>query len=130
MKSTFEAVGFCKYCKESRMVEAPEDATQEQLDQLATDECTCQGAYAEREREQQHEYAVYEIENIIKPRSEAAAVIFRDNIENIQMGKIKQITATVITPESGDKWTLLIKRGKDGLTISAKTTFEAKTEVF
>lgn len=122
--------GYCKFCGEGRMVDALEDSTQEWLNQLATDECTCKEAYAERERAQQRESAECEIERIIAPRSASAAEIFRRQMENIQRGLIKEIVFKVIAPESKDKWTLAIRRTAGGLNITAKTTFTEDIDIY
>lgn len=52
-----ETSGFCRYCKQSRIVMAPENATQEELSELATKECNCKEAEYQRKRDMQFKAA-------------------------------------------------------------------------
>ena len=53
MSKLKESQGFCKYCKQAVMIQAPEDATQEQLNKIASKECSCKEADYQRKRELQ-----------------------------------------------------------------------------
>lgn len=53
MSKLIESTGFCKYCKQAVMIKASEDATQEELNDIASKECNCKEAEYQRKREMQ-----------------------------------------------------------------------------
>lgn len=117
--------GHCRYCYDAKMIEVPQTARQETVNEIVTAECTCAKAKEQRERIAQRKSADYQIEQIIKPRSETAANLMYDAIEAIQMGHIRKITI-----ETPDKWTVSMQRTPSGIRINAKTTYIEEEEVY
>lgn len=58
-------IGFCRYCNNQRMVEVPDDATEELINQEATATCDCYRAKAEREKEYQKEACIANIDDML-----------------------------------------------------------------
>ena len=117
--------GTCKYCRQEKMIEGYDSLTQEAADAIATEECTCKAATKERERVQQRTAVAYQIEQIIEPRSAAAAGILREAIEVMQLGNVKKLTIT-----TADKWTLSMQRTANGIKVSAQTTYTEEEDVY
>ena len=68
MKKLKESTGTCKYCKQAAMIKAPEDTTQEELDEIATKECSCEQAQFQRKREMRFEAAKTYLENVLNEK--------------------------------------------------------------
>ena len=107
------------------MIEGYDHLTQEAADAIATEECTCKAATKERDRVQQRTAVAYQIEQIIEPRSAAAAGIIRDAIEAMQLGNIKKLTVN-----TADKWSLSMTRSANGIKVSAQTTYTEEEDVY
>lgn len=63
--------GFCKYCGQSKMIEADEDMSQEIVDEMVTEDCNCDNAAKARSKKQRME----KIENFVNDH-------FRDDTQD------------------------------------------------
>lgn len=50
IRKIIKAMGFCKYCNQARMVEAPDGSAPDDLNNIASEECECNVARREREK--------------------------------------------------------------------------------
>lgn len=67
MKETKVRYGQCRYCGETRIVEnADPDVEQDDIDMIATEECSCPKAKAKRNEANQKRQAEYYIEELTK----------------------------------------------------------------
>ena len=105
-------VGICEYCGEPRNVEAEEYDTDRRADQLATEQCTCEGAMLAREKREQAENCRKNIEEMIAGKHPEVAEIFERCTEPMQQ---KIFASAKIDIGDGRKAT--IKSTKDGLKI-------------
>ena len=96
--------GYCNYCKDGRMVEVSDDATQEQINEVVTEQCRCAMASRVRERRNQKEK--------LQENYPAIAKVFKDNIDAIQDNKIKKITINT----TGNQ-TARMSKTKDGIKV-------------
>lgn len=55
-------LGYCKYCHDRRMVDVPDDATDDEINKAATLDCDCPGAKLARKKEYQREACTEYIE--------------------------------------------------------------------
>lgn len=104
--------GFCIYCKEGMMIEVPDDATQEQINEDVTKKCRCIKASRIRERREQRENCIANIEEMLEENYPTIAKVFKDNIEAIQDNKIKKITINT----HGNQ-TARMSKTKDGIKV-------------
>lgn len=89
-------IGRCRFCGQSRIVAAaPDDATQDLLDQIATDECDCDGATQEQSIRYLVDRAEWSINRIVAKRTSAAAAILRAGAEAVARRQIKKISVNV-----------------------------------
>lgn len=70
MSKLKENNGFCKYCKQAVLIQAPDDATQEELNEIATKECSCKEADYQRKREMKVDAASAYIENLFHDKEQ------------------------------------------------------------
>lgn len=52
-----KATGFCKYCNQARIIDAPQGSAPDDLNELATEECDCDDARRAREKKRRMEAA-------------------------------------------------------------------------
>lgn len=114
--------GYCVFCGEARMVEVPEETSQELADQEATNECMCTRAVMIRERANQKEACISNIEALLEPKHREIAEMFKDAIDAIQDTKIKRITVNTY----GNK-TARISKTKDGIKVELEQKQKAET---
>lgn len=114
--------GYCVFCGEARMVEVPEEASQELVDQAATSECMCSRAVMIRERTKQKEACICNIEALLEPKHKEIAEMFKEAIDTIQDAKIKKITVNTY----GNK-TARISKTKDGIKVELEQKSKAET---
>lgn len=101
-------IGFCRYCNNQRMVEVPDDATEELINQEATATCDCYRAKAEREKEYQKEACIANIDDMLGK----IASLLKDSIDAIQASKIKKITVNTHFNQ-----TIRLQKAKDGIKV-------------
>lgn len=104
--------GFCNYCKEGRMVEVSDHATQEQVNQEVTENCRCIMASRVRERKTQKENCITNINEMLQTNYPVIAKVFKDNIDAMQDNKIKKITINT----HGNQ-TARMSKTKDGIKV-------------
>lgn len=121
--------GTCKFCGQVRMVRYAEGKTQEDLDRIATSECSCEGAERERAAAHQESKAQNAIRKVIAQRFPDAAAVLTVAAGPAARGKIKSV---VIGLGGGAKATLVLgKSGELGVKLSETiiTTMEDAVEM-
>lgn len=112
-------IGFCRFCQDQKIVEVPDDATEEMINEEATRTCNCYEARDAREKKYQKGACIANIEEMIKEKHPEIADLLESSIDPIQEGKISKIT--VNTPYNQ---TIRLSRCKDGI----KVELEKKTK--
>lgn len=88
--------GMCRWCGNLRIVKAaPDNATQQELDDIATDECSCDGAKHARTIRYLTESAMRSIDYIVSGRSPEAARILVAGAWAVAAKQIRKITVDV-----------------------------------
>lgn len=105
-------VGICAYCGQARNVSTEEDLDQEQLDELATEQCECPDGYPYRKKKMQREACLENIRELIAEKDPGIAKIFESCINPLQEGEFKSVTI-----DTGYGKKARIKDTKDGLKI-------------
>ena len=105
-------IGFCRFCNNQRMVEVPDDATEELINQEATATCDCYRVKAEREKEHQKEACIANIEEMLGKKYPEIASLLIDSIYAIQASKIKKITENTHLNQ-----TIRRQKAKDGIKV-------------
>lgn len=112
--------GFCRYCNQARMIEAPDGLSAADLDELASQECDCDEATRQRER---------------RAKMEAAGA-WAKNIFSNQNGQLQTVLCAIRSTFEGAIDYVTIKIGKqthkidtdsDGM-IRIRTTFRDSNE--
>ena len=104
--------GYCGFCHQPRMVEISEDATQEQINQAVTEKCGCMMATRIREKKEQKENCIENINEMLEENYPDIAKLFKDSIDIIQDNKIKKITINT----HGNQ-TARMSKTKDGIKV-------------
>ena len=107
-------IGYCKFCKNSIMVDADEDASQYTLNDLATEACKCAGAVHHRKLKHERETAIGIIDSIITQSRPEAAELLKNAIDYIQEDKIKSISIQACSKVKVS----LTKTSKDSLKVT------------
>ena len=68
---TREYAGFCRFCRQARMVHGPDGWNQAQIDNQATAECDCEGAAFERRQQQRLDAALAWAKNMFESEEQA-----------------------------------------------------------
>lgn len=90
------AYGTCKYCGNPRFVmKAPTDATQSEIDAIATDECDCEKAEFERTVRELRGKASSSIAKIVQKTSREAAAVLEMAAESVARGTITKVTIVI-----------------------------------
>ena len=105
-------IGHCRYCGQ---VEMEVDASQEEADIQATEECDCLEAKEARRKRKQAEACERIIETMIAGSYPEIADLLLNSIGNIQEHKFEKLT---IDTGAGKKFA--IKRTKDGIKVEAE----------
>lgn len=111
--------GECKYCGKMRIVAADIDSTVEELNELASEDCDCNGASLARKLHTEAEVARVNIDNLFENEPETAAIL-KEAIEPIQNGKIRKITIAINSKTKAS----LNKTNKDSLIVNRTTTLK------
>lgn len=142
-----QTTGQCKYCGQSVIIHlpegwSPEDKTQGDYDQLATEQCICEGSLSEAQREEQKKRAVermrefYEgriAEMLTEVRNEAQAVYQHEMLtrqQALMMEVVKDVADRVILGASipiteSEVFTIVVKKGGD---LQIKRTYKGSEE--
>ena len=105
-------IGHCKYCHEQKIVEVPEDATQEMANQEATETCDCYGAKETREKEYQKQACIANVYEMLGEKYPEIAELFKGSIDALQTAKIKKITVNTYFNHSARLF-----KCKDGIKV-------------
>lgn len=110
--------GTCKYCKQIRVIEVPDDMLVEQkdLDISATDNCDCPSASWERKRQEKLMLANNKIQELVPFDTEPAR-----NLREVLM-----LTANMLT--KGEIENLSIKNGSSKISMKTTSTGGIKIE--
>lgn len=112
--------GFCRYCNQARMIDAPEGLSAADLNELASEECDCDEATRQRER---------------RAKMEAAGA-WAQNVFSKQDGQLQTVLCAIRSTFEGAIDYVTIKIGKqthkidtdsDGM-IRIRTTFRDSNE--
>ncbi len=113
-------IGFCKYCGQSRIIEAPEGFSAADLNEQASDECDCDEARHQRERRAKME----------------AAGMWAQNMFSKENGQLQTVLCAIRSTFEGSIDYVTIKIGKkthkidtdsDGM-IRIRSTFRDSNE--
>ena len=107
-------IGYCKFCKNSVMVETEGDESQYTLNDLATERCNCAGAAHYRKVKNEKESAIGIVEVLVNKTHPEAAELLKASIDYIQEDKIKSITIQACPKVKVS----LTKTSKDSLKVT------------
>lgn len=116
------AIGYCKYCGQSKMIEVPDSYEQDYIDADVTDKCTCPEATAESKVQQIITHTEFQLKEMFKDNSEAILQKALYMIEPLARNSINKITIGF------GAYTLSMKAKPDKISISLKYTEEDKRE--
>ena len=114
-------MGFCRFCGQGLMVEAKEGYVQDDLDLEATYSCNCSEARKMREREDQRDEALGNIEDLVSQKYPEMAAVLYECVDPVQNGKIKNVA---VSNDEGVKATLAINMGKIKLKLAKTDSWE------
>lgn len=146
-KKQGQTMGTCKHCGQQMVIHLPEDAdpagwTQEDFDATATEQCICEGALSEAQKDEQKKKAVKRMrefyegrigEMLTEVRNEAQAVYQHEMITRQQALMVKVVEdvadhvilgASIPITES-EVFTVTIKKSGD---LQIKRTFKGSEE--
>lgn len=115
-----KATGFCRYCNQARIIDAPQGSAPEDLNELATNECDCDKAIRAREKKMRMEAAGLWAQNTFSKESGQLQVVLcaiRATFE----GAIDYVTVKI------GKRTHKIDTDSDGM-IRIRSTFRDSNE--
>lgn len=112
--------GFCKFCGQAYMVDADHEATEEELNELATAKCGCKGATHYAWKKSTLEVFAQDLE-VVFGENEVMKSLFAKTGEMIMNGKMKALTI-----KQSDEKTLNLKMKDRGLciTVTEKSKME------
>lgn len=90
-----QRTGECGYCGQSRMVDAPPDMPQEDVDRLATKNCNCDQAVKVRNARANYHNAMETIANLFVGNEEPLGELFREAYDIIGEGCALRMTLKV-----------------------------------
>lgn len=113
--------GYCKFCGQAYMVEADQDATTEELNELATDKCGCDASARYAWKKSTLEVFAQDLEVVFGKENKEMKDLFADAGKMIMNGKMKALTI-----KQSDEKTLNLKMKKKGLciTVTEKSQME------
>ena len=101
-------IGYCRFCGQSRMVDSDPGMTEEELNKLATSECTCPGATREAWKNSVLEVYDQNLEVLFgkKPElkklmREAGKLIMSDGIKKINITEVQGKNIAVNLKDNG-----------------------------
>lgn len=124
MSEIKESNGFCKYCNQAVLIQAPENATQEELNDIASKECNCKEAEYQRKREMQLGAARQYLKNLFFDTNPLAYKGFMETVIAIFSRKIASASFKV------GKYTYKIDMDSDQCIRIKKTFKEEDEETF
>lgn len=119
------AIGFCRFCGNSRMVQVdgdPDDYTKQELNDMASLQCNCPQATAWRDQTGRKEEMIRSINATMREQWPNVAELLIEAIDLIQMNFIKRITVQIDTI-----YTVKLMRQGEGLKLQIQD--KRQTEV-
>ena len=120
VRVTRQQSGFCKYCNQLRMVEAPEGASGADLNEQATEECDCDEAQRQRRQRMKMEAAGEWAKNIFSEENGALQLVLQA-IRTTFAGAVDHVSLKI------GKYSHKIDKDSDGM-IRIRTTFRDSNE--
>lgn len=120
LRKIVKVTGFCRYCNQARIIDAPEGSGPEDLNDLATEDCDCDEAIRQRERRQRMEAAGLWAKNTFSKEDgqlQVALCAIRATFD----GQVSFVTMKI------GKHTHKIDTDKDGM-IRIRTTYRDSNE--
>lgn len=114
MGNLMDDYGYCRYCHQSRIIKGvPVGATQDEKNQIASDECDCAGAVREQNILKMIKQGTKHTEKIIAPRSQDAAGAIRSVIEAIARGDLDSISIDIrpglrVSAKAGKNYKMIV----------------------
>lgn len=105
-------IGYCRFCNESRIVDVPEDTTQDLWNAEATEQCNCYKATEFRKKRAQKEVCIENINAMLSESRPEIADILLNCIDALQENKIKKITINTYS-----SFAVRMYASKDGIKI-------------
>ena len=114
-KEKIESTGVCKYCGSIRIVNGAADMTQTELDAIASEECDCEQAKYERNKEQQKNIAIANLKLLIGDKCPKATVGLTGMIPFIQDYVFTEVTVKLneiskVQMKMNDKGSIIITK--------------------
>lgn len=110
--------GTCRFCGQMRLINAEPEATIEELNELAIEECDCEGAKRFKKRRIEAGIARENIDNLFADQHPCAAAVLKECIELVQDGKIKEVNLKVTSKVKAQ----LKKTNKDSIQVNKTVT--------
>lgn len=110
--------GTCRFCGQMRIVSADVDMTIDELNELASEECDCEGARLFKKRRTEAEVARENVDNLFADHHPCAAAVLKECIELVQDGRLKEVNLK-ITPKVKAQ---LKKTNKDSIQVNKTVT--------
>lgn len=115
--------GECKYCKQMKSLNVPDEWSEEDINTEATRKCDCEAAVAAEEVQRIITYAEADINRFFEDKGlDAFKEILKAAVEQVARKNVTKVTLT------NDGYTVTMKRTKSGISVSIKHTTEEKTE--
>ena len=113
--------GFCKFCGQAYIVDADPETTEEELNELATAKCRCDGALAAAWKESVLEVFRQDLEVVFGKENGDIKKLFGQAGEMIMRGRMKSLTV-----KQSDEKSLNLKLKNKGLciTVTEKSKME------
>lgn len=105
-------IGYCRFCRNSRMVEVLEGTDQDLWNAEATEQCNCYKAEEFRKKRTQKEVCIENINAMLSESRPEIADILENCIDALQEKKIKKITINTY-----GNFTVRMHMNKDGIKI-------------
>lgn len=114
-------MGTCKYCGQTRIIQTIGEITQARADELASEQCDCQGAKVEQNRARKIKRADKWAENRFENTPEVLD-LFRQAFRSVTNNEIDQVSI------KDNSWTHVIKLDSDGY-LNIKSSKKVEEEV-
>lgn len=115
-------MGTCKYCGQSRIVQTVGEITQAKADEIASEQCDCQGAKVEQNRQRKikkaNEWAQQRFENTPEVIS-----LFKEAIRSITNNEVEKVSI-----KDTHSWTHVVQLDSDGY-LNIKSSKKVEEEV-
>ena len=115
--------GFCRYCNQARIIDAPPGCAPEDMNELATEECDCDDARRAREKKRRMEAAGMWAKNLFSEESGQLQTVLC-SIRSTFEGVIDCVTIKI------GKETYKIDTDSDGMIRIRSTFRESKEKTF